>query len=368
MSDVDAYPRHGGQLKQIAKSFGIPTSELLDFSANINPSGPPAGVAVALRKGMDDISTLITYPDLESTELKDSIADYLGVNSQRIVVANGFVPLLEAALRTLSVRRCLLPVPAFVEYRRTLERIGVETTLHLLPAETSFGYDLSEILGTRLDAILLANPQNPSGVCHKPLLMCKLVEKAYKNDTYVLLDEAFVDYIPDQSLVDMTAHFPNLVVFRSVTKFHAIPGLRVAYAVSNGSLASLIGESLPPWPITTLASRAVIAALADEAYALRSREENRVRKMRLEHELRSLDLILYPAVANFLLLQLPLEVNPHEFWRHMISEHKIVIRSCANYDGLSDWHFRVAVRTPEENSRLVAAISASLPLLKTRVR
>jgi len=158
-------PPHGGQLRQISERFGIPASQLLDFSANINPQGPPASVLQALQAALASPAMLTSYPDLEQAELKSCIAASAGVDVGVTAVANGFVPLFEAALRTLSVRRCLLPVPAFGEYRRTLERVGVAVTPYPLPQETGFDYDPERLIAAletgRHDAILLANPQNP---------------------------------------------------------------------------------------------------------------------------------------------------------------------------------------------------------------
>jgi threonine-phosphate decarboxylase len=354
------YPLHGGQLRQIAERFGIVPSQLLDFSANINPSGPPPGVLSTLRTSLDDLSTLMDYPDLQEFELKQSISRYAGVAPENIVVANGFVPLLEAALRTLKIRRCLLPVPGFVEYRRTLERAGVEIYLHELNTELNFRYDPAALTTGQHDAILLANPQNPSGVCHSSETLHDLVTRAAETNTYVFLDEAFIDYVPEHSLTTAVDRFPNLIVFRSVTKFHGIPGLRVAYAVSNHELASSLSESLPPWPITTLASRAVSAALDDQPYAVRSRAENTERRTTLQNDLEQLGLLVYPSAANFLLFRLPTTIDPDHFWQHMIVAHQIVLRACANYEALPAGHFRVGVRTQEENVRLSTAISKSL--------
>ena len=102
---------HGGQLRQIAEQYGVPVSQLLDFSANINPDGPPAAVISTLREGVGDPSTLVEYPDLQQVDLKQAISRYVGVNQQNITVANGFVPLLEAALRVLSIKHCQMPIP-----------------------------------------------------------------------------------------------------------------------------------------------------------------------------------------------------------------------------------------------------------------
>ncbi|AEU37401.1 pyridoxal phosphate-dependent aminotransferase [Granulicella mallensis] len=354
------YPLHGGQLRQIAERFGIAPSQLLDFSANINPAGPPPAVLSTLRTSLDDLSTLTDYPDLQELELKQSISQYSGVAPENIAVANGFVSLLEAALRTLKIRRCLLPVPGFVEYRRTLERAGVEVCLHELNTQSKFSYDPAALTAGQHDAILLANPQNPSGVCHSAETLQTLVTRAAETNTYVFLDEAFIDYVPEHSLTTAVDRFANLIVFRSVTKFHGIPGLRVAYAVSNHELASSLSESLPPWPITTLASRAVSAALGDQPYAVRSRAENAERRTTLQNDLEQLGLLVYPSAANFLLFRLPATIDPDRFWQHMIVAHQIVLRACANYEALPAGHFRVGVRTQEENARLSTAISKSL--------
>ncbi|WP_263418170.1 pyridoxal phosphate-dependent aminotransferase [Terriglobus albidus] len=354
------YPQHGGQLQSISNRFGIPVSCLLDFSANINPDGPPASVLSALRASLEEIETITAYPDLDSTNLKEAIANYSEVLPGNIIVANGFVPLLEAALRAFSIRRCLLVVPAFVEYRRTLERLGVEIEIEVASAERSFEYDVNRMLDRGCDAILLANPQNPSGICQHPSFFERLVEEASKRNIYILLDEAFIDYVPELSLTAKAQRSANLIVFRSVTKFHGIPGLRVAYAVAHPSLATSISEALPPWPITTLASRAVIAALDDHPYALRTRSNNLERRRTLERNLRRLSLPIYPAAANFLLFRIPPEIDAFAFWQLMITEHRVVLRSCADYEGLSEGHFRVAIKTPTENNQLTVAIEKSL--------
>ncbi len=236
MAKIESYPLHGGQLQQIAERFGIPVSQLLDFSANINPDGPPSSVLSTLRASLDDLSALTEYPDLQLTEIKQAIASYARVDPLNIIVANGFVPLLEAVLRALPIRRCLLPVPAFVEYRKTLGRAGVEIAPYTLDPDSDFIYDPAAMVAGDQDAVLLANPQNPSGICHDGALIRDLVVRASKKKQYILLDEAFIDYVPEHSLTAEADEFSNLIVFRSVTKFHGVPGLRVAYAVAHRSL------------------------------------------------------------------------------------------------------------------------------------
>ena len=349
-------PMHGGQLQTLSERFGIPVSELLDFSANINPEGPPPAVLMTLRASLDDLSVLTNYPDLEERDLKQAIARYAGIAPQNVVVANGFVPLLETVLRTLPIRKCLLPVPAFFEYRKTLERAQIEIVPFPLVPESDFAYDADAILASEADAILLANPQNPSGALCSREIILRIVQEAAAKNIYILLDEAFIDYAPEHSLISYIDRFPNLIVFRSVTKFHGIPGLRVAYAGAGAGVTTSINENLPPWPITILASRAVSAALGNSEYAHLTRVLNQQRKTDLQAQIEALGIHVYPSAANYLLLRLPTTIDPIDFWQRMITDHHIVLRSCANYEALSPQHFRIAIRTQQEYERLIAAM------------
>ena len=359
-------PLHGGQLQQIAEAFGIPVSDILDFSANINPEGPPAAVFSTLRESLDDPSVLTHYPEIGESALRNAIARYTGVSSENIAVANGFVPLLESALCALSIRECLLPVPAFVEYRRTLARARVGAISHVLTPESGFSYDIDALLSGSHDAVLLANPQNPSGIlCGRDVLL-ELTAKAAGRNIYILLDEAFIDYCPQSSLTQEINRFSNLIVLRSVTKFFGIPGLRVAYAVANSNASVALQEATAPWSITTLASRAVCAALSDKEYSNHSRMLNQDRRARLRKNLEALALCTESSAANFLLFRLPPYLDADEFWKRMILDHQIVLRQCANYDGLPDGYLRAAVRNDQENARLVEALAQTLARWKAK--
>jgi threonine-phosphate decarboxylase len=350
-------PPHGGQLRQIADRFGIPVVSLRDFSANLNPEGPPAAVLTCLRASLEDPSTLIDYPDLGESELRQSFARYAGVGTENVVAANGFVPLLDAVLRVLPIRRCLVPVPAFVEYRKTLERSHIEMVPRPLSPASSFRYEAEELLSGSSDAILLANPQNPSGVLTSHETLSCLVEEASRRNIYVLIDEAFIDYCPEASLVVEVNRFPNLVIFRSVTKLFGMAGLRVAYALTNATLARQLQDALAPWAITTLASLAARAAVEDEVYTQRTIMLNDARRRRLQSALEERGIDVYPAAANFLLVRVPGGVDCQRVWERLIRQHGIVLRNCANYEALADGHLRVAVRTEAENERLVDALA-----------
>lgn len=357
-------PIHGGQLRQIATRFGIPEERLTDFSANINPIGPPSSALAAIRRALEHPATLSTYPDLELIELKRTIAEYTGVRVDNVAVANGFVPLLDSALRSRKIERCLMPVPSFNEYRRVLENGNVVVDSYRLSPDQGFEYDADRIITMLLDcscdAILLANPQNPSGALCSAPKMKRLIEMAAKHSVTVLLDEAFIDYCPSESLTQQAVELANLVMFRSVTKFFAIAGLRVAYAVGNSNNIAAMNRFIAPWPITSIASDVVRAVLNDKTYAEESRFVNGQRRLWLERELTRLKIVVSSSHTDFLLLRFPAEVNVNLLWERMIVEEQIVLRSCANFEGLAGGYLRIAVRTESENERLICGLERAL--------
>src|ERR1700733_2074347 len=143
-------PTHGGQLRQIAARYGFEPEQLIDFSANINPAGAPASVLIALQQALANPAVLVAYPDLELTELKKALAEASETLPENIAVANGFVPLLEAALRSLKIARCLLPVPSFSEYRQTLTNAGVEVAHYYLAQDEGFSCQPETLLRAAL--------------------------------------------------------------------------------------------------------------------------------------------------------------------------------------------------------------------------
>jgi threonine-phosphate decarboxylase len=357
-------PLHGGQLRQIAARYGTSPKTLLDFSANINPAGPPLSVLSTIQRTLRNPETLTAYPDLELTELKEIIAACTKVRPENIVVANGFVPLLGATLRSLNIDRCLLPVPCFSEYRSSLESARVAVTPYQLYPDKDFSYDPDSIvqvsLNNECDAILLANPQNPSGVLCESEQMRQLIAMMGQRGITLLLDEAFIDYCPDHSLAKYAVEQPHVVVFRSLTKFFAIPGLRVSYAVCHAAKAKTLNRFIAPWPITTLASHAACAALGDVAYAEESRIRNEQERLWMTQQLSELKIETYRSRTNFLLLKFPTEVDVNLLWERMIVEQQIVLRSCANFESLETGHLRVAIRSKLENERLIEGLERML--------
>jgi len=219
------------------------------------------------------------------------------------------------------------------------------------------------ILNDSCDAILLANPQNPSGVLCDAVKMQQLIEVISRCGATVLLDEAFIDFCPVASLTQFAVERTNVIVFRSVTKFFAIPGLRVAYAAAEPLRIAAMNRHIAPWPITSIASVAACAALNERAYAEESRLANNRRSSWLQEQLKQMRITTYPSSTNFLLLRFPADVDVNVLWERMIVDERIVLRQCENFEELTPGHLRVAVRSDAENERLIRSLERVLYFL-----
>lgn len=357
----DAIPLHGGQLREIAERFRVPEKSLLDFSANISPIPLGEAMIETLCESLRNRKILTQYPDTEYRDLKDAIAVYAGVDRSSICIANGVMPLFDVAVRALRLRRCLVLVPAFGEYQHVLKACEVDYATLLLREENNFLFDpdrvLKEATVSRVDAVLFANPHSPSGsLTHLPVL-AELQRGLSHFGITTILDEAFIDYCPECSMSELAEHVAGLVVLRSLTKFFAIPGLRVAYAVAHHETCAKIESRLPLWPVDSLAASAAQLALLDRTRVFERQEANVREREWLRQQLISLEWQVFPGSANYLLIKPPGEVDGQEIWRRLIVEHRIVVRNCGTFEGLTKEHFRVSVRDRPANVALTSSLA-----------
>jgi threonine-phosphate decarboxylase len=355
-------PEHGGNLDALTARRTASAQPLLDFSANVNPLGPPDSVLAALRELAGDRDNVMRYPEPSYRALREAIGHAHGVAPEAIVIANGSAALLEAAIAALGVRRALVPTPAFSEYRRALASRGAEFVAAPLPRDRDFAIDPVSLAGRAravdADTLILNTPHNPSGSWLPADATRALCDTLGRDSRATIVDEAFVDYLDGESTIAYAARTPRVVAVRSLTKFFAVPALRVGFAVAHSELASAMRAYLPSWSVTSIAARAIVPALRDEVYAERTRAANVVARRALKDALGSIGVRTLPSVANYLLAELPQTIDARTFTTRAIDAFGIVVRDCTSYDGLEDGRFvRVAVRSPDDNRRLVDAFA-----------
>jgi len=359
-------PVHGGNVEQIARMYGLRPEEIIDFSANINPAGPPSRVMARLAELSGNTELISRYPEFDCHSLREALATYVGLDPECIVVANGSAALMDVVLRALRPKRCLLPVPAFSEYRRGLTAAGCNYTAFVLDPDQDFALDVDALEVAwrqhKCDLCIISNPHNPSGSVISSQSLLSLSRKAAADKVTVLLDEAFIEYAPDASISHAIAALPNVVVLRSITKFFALAGMRVGYALANRKLAAILWQQVPSWPVSSLASIAAIEALSDVDYAERARLSCETERKRLSEMLGHLGFRVFPSAANFLLMKRPRgAASVSSLHERLIIEHHILIRDCGSYDGLEPgMYMRVAVKDGTANLKLSHALKEVL--------
>ena len=351
---------HGGDLLGIGRAYARDPDSLLDFSASMNPLGPPEGVRALLRAAAEQPEILAAYPDPQARDLVAALAARAGVPAARVVVANGSAALLDVSVRALATRRCIVPVPAFSEYARALAAAGATIFRLPLPAEADFALDCERLVflarTSGADTCILSNPHNPSGAGTPAGSIAELIAALARFDCASIIDEAFVDYAPELARTP-AALAGRTVVLRSLTKFFAIPGLRIGYGFAPEPLAERIRAMLPSWPVGTLEQRAALAVLGDEAYAQITLSDTAVARATLVSDLGALGLRVFPPAANFVLFDpSPRFADTARLRAALIRDHGIVIRTFEDTP-----YVRVAVRRGDENARLIAALAASTP-------
>jgi threonine-phosphate decarboxylase len=360
----DFLPTHGGQLRELSAEFGVPEASLVDFSASIHPQPPSDLVIETLCSALRGRKILTEYPDMHYSALKEAIASYTGVKRSSITVGSGVMPLLSAAVCALRPQKCLVPVPAFGEYSKVLNTCGVDCCRLELTPDNDFSLDCARVLAalksSGAQALLLANPQSPSGGLSEAKQLFELYESAHTAGATVIVDEAFIDYTPKETLSPWAAKLPGLVVLRSLTKFFAMPGLRVAYSIACSDMTDAMESCMPAWPAGSIAAEAARMVLQNQASITATRETNAIERSWLESQLQLLGLRVFPSAANYLLVKIDQGRSCLEFWRRLIVEHGVVVRSCANFEGLDEHYFRIGVRTRSQNQVLVRAFEEVL--------
>ena len=351
--------QHGGNVLQMAARVGLDPALVLDFSANINPLGMPARLRAAIPAQLDRLER---YPDIDYQQLYAALARHTGCAAEQILAGNGATELIFALTRHLKPRRALLPVPGFAEYRRALQREGCAIIDFPLLESEDFQLTprLLEALSPDLDCLFLCTPNNPTGQQPGSDLLLQILKRCQQLGIQLIVDESFIDFLPDhRGLQPVQDKYDCLYLLRSLTKFYAIPGLRLGYLLA-GDRARLarMKEQQEPWTINALAALAGETVLDDSRYQANTHAWLAREQAYLLAALSALPGIkIWPPAANYLFLRsldstLPLQER--------LLEKGILIRHCANYPGLSSDFYRVAIRTHGENRRLVAALAEVL--------
>lgn len=350
-----AYP-HGGDIYAAGISAGSP---LLDFSANINPLGLPD---VARQAYAGCLDACVHYPDPYCRALTTALSESENLPADQIVCGNGAADLIWRVALGRKPGKALLPAPTFADYAAALRAVGASLLHYPLAEETGFALQ-DNILDymKNVDITFLCNPNNPTGRLTSPDLLIAMIKAAGQNGSLLIVDECFLDFVEGGerfSAKPFLSGNPHVVVLKAFTKFYAMPGLRLGYALTgDAALADTLRLAGQPWAVSTPAQAVGRALLetATAAWGQKTRALLAAERPFLAGQLKALGFFPFPAYANFILFK---SFVPN--LKEKLLPHGILIRDCANFPGLSNGYYRIAVKTHSENETLLAAFSAVL--------
>jgi threonine-phosphate decarboxylase len=295
--------------------------------------------------------------------MRKSLGRHFDIDPETILCGNGITELIYLIARTLKPQRVLIPAPTISEFERACLSCCKSQTVHFgLKQENGFSLSPDEFVRAMedkrpeeevRDMIFLSNPVNPTGALLPRRDLMKIAEAARSMRSYLVVDESFIDFCPDESILKDAAGNPYLIVLRSMAPFHALGGLRLGYGVFPRQLIAPLKECKEPWTVNSLAQRAAAVAVKDKAYARETFRFIQEEKKLLEKNFKQMGMEVFPSAANFYLVK----TERAEEILLQLGRAGILLGDCAHLRGLDASYLRIAVKSHKENAILLRRLA-----------
>lgn len=326
----------------------------LDYSVNLNPLGMPPQILQAVR---DAAPQYEIYPDIYCRELAAAVAEREEVPAQWLVFGNGAADLIVRLCSALAPKRALVPGPTFAEYAIAARQAGAEIVCHSLCEDNGFQITraYAQAVQPGIDLVFLCNPNNPTGRLAEPGAVEQVLQACSRVGATLVVDECFLDFTRGQSCKPLMPQAQNLIILKAFTKMFSMAGLRLGYLLcANAAVRQAIFERGQRWSVSTPAQVAGVAAAALRDYPARTRALVEQERPWLQAQLQALGCQVYPSDSNFFLFR-----SRTDLWDRAL-EKGILLRSCANFEGLDPHYYRVGVKSREKNEKLAACLAQLL--------
>jgi threonine-phosphate decarboxylase len=330
-------------------------NEYIDFSANINPLGPPLSLK---EKWEDFYQEISVYPDPFATQLKDRVSKLEQTPIDSILIGNGGAELITLLGRLLAGQKIVIVEPTFSEYEKACRANKCEIVYYQL-MEPHFELNPEDLLSSIMDAgaLFLCNPNNPTGIQNPPSTIISIIAECEKRNCLVILDEAFFDFLIEyDSFVPYINRFSNLIIIRSLTKMFAIPGIRLGYLIAQPAIVSDLSTLQSHWSINTIALLAGELCLQNASFITQTQNFIFSERKRLFAFFKQEGFVVSSSKVNFYLLQDP-QLNDQFALFEFLLYQGIIPRHTFNFPGLEGRWLRFAIKGLEENNQLMEVLA-----------
>jgi len=336
---------------------GNPADGVLDFSASINPLGPPRAALDAYHAAVVEIAS---YPPANSLDLEAALGSWLGVEPECVLAGNGTTHLIYLLARVLKPRSPVIVTPTFSEIANSLIIEGIAP--RALNTTSDYNFQLYpeaaiKCLRDGADAIFVGRPNSPTGTILTIDEAAEIAAECERRDSWCVFDEAFIDFVQGaRSGVEFVEKNRKVIVLRSLTKIFALPGLRVGCVVGHPDAIGKLREAIEPWSVNAVADHVTRACVdVADGFVRETREFVSVEVARMTDALSQLPGIhVFPSVANFMMMEVERELISGVFGRHLL-DHGIMVRDLRGLPGCRASLYRIGIRSKSDNDRFLQA-------------
>ncbi len=360
-------PEHGGNVDQMISSYGFKASEILDFSVNINPFGPPP-ILEDVMKDSNYWSSL--YPEPDPTQVSGILAQWHEIPKNSVTAANGATELIYWAPRLVLNPQALILSPTFTEYERSVISSGGLTEHWIVKKEDGFRHDFHQITRNSIEKsnlLFICNPNNPTGALYTKWTLEDAIKSWHEINPNLLcvIDESFLSFISGEenySLISFAIEDKRVIILRSLTKILSVPGLRLGYAVGHPETISKLNSILPFWRVNIFAQKLAKRIFDCSEFIQKSKETVQSCRRNFLGELRTVPAIhVYESSSNFVLIKIKNKKITALGLRDDLAKNKIMVRCCDDFTGLAPNRFiRLAVKKEADNQFLVRTLETVL--------
>ncbi|MFW9987920.1 MAG: pyridoxal phosphate-dependent aminotransferase [Candidatus Odinarchaeota archaeon] len=336
----------------------------MDFSTNINHLFALKNYNDIINDALNQISK---YPDSDSSHLKKILSSYFQnkLKPENFIVSNGSTELIDIFVLTFIKKnnKVLIYQPTFSEYEWVVKKYGGRILNVFREKDNNFKLDLNILkkkLSKKLKCVFICSPNNPNGYLDDRKLLEDFILQANEKNILVFLDEAFIEFTGEKnSLITKIDNHPNLFIARSFTKFFGIPGLRIGFGVSNIEIIEFLKKAQVSWPVNIIAQKLAEKLIESKEFIKTSQEFYQKEREYMISKLSNIKGIkIFPSSTNYLLINTKyLELSSKNL-KNKLLKNNILIRDCSNYEGLDEFYIRIAIKSRQQNNKLIDALSS----------
>jgi len=341
-------PKHGANPSKVYANLGIerPT-DVVDFSENVNPAGPPK----IIQEVWAELAAKITsYPDPDGEPFLSAAAAFHDVEKASIFVGNGAAELLAFVAERYRGGKAIVVHPTFSEYEATLAAKEVDVIRVLSTEENGFKLPIDQIKAAMESAsvLYLCTPNNPTGIMPERDDLVNIIRFGAENNCDIVLDEAFIDFIDEsRSFISELSENPHVTIIRSMTKMYAIPGIRLGYVLAHPAIINEIKALAPHWNVNGVAAHIGALCLDADKYRERAIQHSHVERLKMKVFLEARGCTVTDSEVNFLTFKPGGGQTARKLYLDLLNKG-IVLRHTENFLGMDGHWLRIGMKKEAE--------------------